>query len=177
MARSTLIRPVVAALVLALLAGCTPRSAAEELDAATRVQQMYAKYKADDFPSVPDMSAVAARALLDSTNAVLLDVREDRERRVSIIPGAIDRRRFEAMVDSLGERPVIVYCTIGYRSAKATLKLRKKGVNATNIAGGILAWSHAGGEVIDPATGESTHKLHVYGSRWNLLPPGWEGIW
>ena len=51
------------------------------------------------------------------------------------------------------------------------------GVRAYNLAGGILAWVQAGGPVVDGRTGTPTRRVHVYGRKWNLLQPGWEGIW
>jgi rhodanese-related sulfurtransferase len=41
------------------------------------------------------------------------------------------------------ERPVVVYCRSGARSAMAVAALRAGGYEATNLAGGILAWDEA----------------------------------
>lgn len=41
------------------------------------------------------------------------------------------------------ERPVVVYCRSGARSGMAVAALRAGGYDATNLAGGILAWDEA----------------------------------
>lgn len=40
-------------------------------------------------------------------------------------------------------RPVLVYCRSGARSGMAVAALRAGGYDATNMAGGILAWDEA----------------------------------
>jgi adenylyltransferase/sulfurtransferase len=42
------------------------------------------------------------------------------------------------------DRPVLVHCRSGARSARATALLRRHGFNATNMVGGYLAWEAAG---------------------------------
>ncbi len=44
--------------------------------------------------------------------------------------------------------PLLVYCRSGNRSARATALLRREGYDATNVAGGMLAWADAGAEVV-----------------------------
>ena len=44
------------------------------------------------------------------------------------------------------DEEVVVHCRSGGRSAKATKLLREKGYNASNLDGGVLAWS----DEIDP---------------------------
>jgi rhodanese-related sulfurtransferase len=49
------------------------------------------------------------------------------------------------------ERPVLVYCHTGSRSAMAVAALRGAGYEAYNLAGGIVAWTAAGLPVTRPA--------------------------
>src|SRR6202012_2023017 len=42
------------------------------------------------------------------------------------------------------ERPVVVYCRSGARSAMATQAFSQAGFDAHNMAGGLLAWDEAG---------------------------------
>jgi len=44
-----------------------------------------------------------------------------------------------------------------------------------NIKGGILAWIHEGLYIVDNKG--KTQKVHVYGSKWNLVPDGYKGVW
>jgi hypothetical protein len=71
---------------------------------------------------------------------------------------------------------IVVYCTIGVRSGRYTKKLIRKGFDAHNLAGGVLAWAHSGGEFVD-LKGNRTDTVHVYGEEWDLLPPGYMSTW
>ena len=45
----------------------------------------------------------------------------------------------------------IIYCRSGIRSAQACMFLEEQaGIKAINVKGGIIAWHHAGGEIIRP---------------------------
>ena len=91
-----------------------------------------------------DISPEAAKAMVERGEADLVDVREQWEWMTARIPGAtlipmseIDRRIGEIASD----RPVILYCAVGQRSAAVADALRERGhARAFNIAGGIVAW-------------------------------------
>ena len=168
-------KALLAACLLILLAPVGPAGA--QSGAQLRVESMYREYEREAFPGVPAVTAVAARAWADSVDVVFVDVRAPRERRISELPGALSAAEFEQTADRYTDRPVIVYCTIGYRSGIETVALRTRGVEAYNLEGGILAWAHAEGEVVDGVSALPTHRVHVYGRRWNLLPAGWTGVW
>ena len=80
----------------------------------------------------------------------LLDVRLEREREIASIEGAtwIPMAELGARWQELpGDRPLVVYCHTGSRSARATEFLRQRGLaRAQNLRGGIEAWSRE----IDP---------------------------
>ncbi len=75
--------------------------------------------------------------------ALLVDVREQGERDIVVIPGAqwvtLDVIRRGAEDLPTGAR-VLVHCKSGARSAEAVRLLRARGVDAVNITGGVLAW-------------------------------------
>ena len=64
--------------------------------------------------------------------------------------------RCVAQGSDAGVGTVIAYCTIGVRSGFLVRSLRRRGVNAVNMAGSILSWCHAGGELVDGVTGAET---------------------
>lgn len=93
------------------------------------------------------MTVDELKAKLDRKDRfTLLDVRESHELDIASIPGAKVThiplgqvpQRFAELDKSL---PVAVLCRSGGRSAQATHFLRQQGYDATNVAGGILAWS------------------------------------
>jgi rhodanese-related sulfurtransferase len=51
------------------------------------------------------------------------------------------------------DRPVLVHCALGGRSAAATALLAREGFDAINVAGGFEAWRKAGVPTTLPAGG------------------------
>jgi rhodanese-related sulfurtransferase len=63
-------------------------------------------------------------------------------------PAVVER---EGETRSLRERPVVLYCLSGGRSARAVAALRRLGfANPVSLAGGILAWTGDGHPVAVP---------------------------
>ena len=90
-----------------------------------------------------DISPAKARELVEA-GAALVDVRETWEWAASRIPGATLIPMSE-LPQRIGEiptdRPVVVYCAVGQRSAAVVEALRQMGhAQAYNIAGGLVAW-------------------------------------
>jgi len=97
-----------------------------------------------------EVTAVEVRARLEAGEAlVILDVREDEEVTEWAFPGALHiplgqlgARSAEIPVD----RPVVVVCHVGVRSAVAAEALADAGWTAASMAGGAVAWAAAGPE-------------------------------
>lgn len=166
--------------ILALLSSLTACTAgvdagSTEADRRAALAAMIADNH-EAFPDVPTIDAAEVARRLQDGRTVLVDAREPEERAVSRIPGSLGAEEFERRSDELRGREVITYCTVGYRSAEYTRWLRADGWDAVNFAGSILAWTHAGGELVDPE-GRPTRRVHVYGERWNLAADGYETVW
>ena len=115
-----------------------------------------------------------------SKPVVVVDVRTDAETRVSVIRGALTKRAFEARLDAgdFATHAVVAYCTIGYRSAQYVEKLRKeKDLDAYNLRGSVLAWTHAGGELETPEERRATTDVHVFGKDWDLAPSEFDAVY
>ncbi len=139
-----------------------------------KIDDMYNGYK-NEFPDVPDLSTQKAMNLTAEGKTVLIDIREPSEQQVSMLPGAITEKEFMKNPLKYKDAVKIVYCTISYRSGKFAQKLQQKGIPVYNLRGGILAWVHDGGKVYDQ-NGES-HRIHVYGRKWNLVPNSYQAVW
>ncbi len=93
---------------------------------------------------------VDAVRLINHDDAVMLDVREDKEvaeglilDSVHIPLGKLGDRLDE--LANLREKSIIVSCRSGHRSATACARLRKEGFETVyNLKGGVLAWQNAG---------------------------------
>ena len=62
-------------------------------------------------------------------------------------------------------KPVVIYCSIGFRSEKIGERLQKKGYTVYNLYGGIFQWKNDGQEVIN-LDGQPTEKVHCYDAEW-----------
>lgn len=103
-------------------------------------------------------------------NVLILDAREPAEYAVSHIPGAVQAGfdHFNVQqLDSLDKnRPVVVYCSIGYRSEKIANQLKKAGfTQVSNLYGSIFEWVNRGYPLEDE-TGQPTHQIHTFNRMW-----------
>ena len=106
----------------------------------------------DSDDAIPETSVHALKHRRDAGDApFVLDVREPYEAEIASID-ADQLIPVDELADRLHElkadpdEEVVVHCRSGGRSAKATKLLREKGYNASNLDGGVLAWS----DEIDP---------------------------
>jgi rhodanese-related sulfurtransferase len=101
------------------------------------------------FRGVRDISPTVALRYAIQNDALVLDVREQKEYDAGHVPqsvliplGTLEARVAE--LDTYRERPIVVICHGGKRSATACAKLAQLGFQDTyNVAGGILAWKKA----------------------------------
>src|SRR5436190_5261773 len=106
---------------------------------------------ARDEEAIPKMSANELKQKMDAREPFeLIDVREPFEYEIARIDGAklIPLGEISERLDELsGERPIVVHCHSGTRSAQAARLLQQRGfANVYNLEGGIDAWS----DQIDP---------------------------
>ena len=91
------------------------------------------------------------KALLDArdkgeTDFLLVDVREPNEYEIVSIPGSVLIPKNEFLIgDGLAQlpqdKPVILYCKVGSRSAEVLAVLKAAGLSdAQHVGGGVLAW-------------------------------------
>jgi rhodanese-related sulfurtransferase len=106
---------------------------------------------------------------------ILVDNRSEKERLISIIPTAISQKDFERQKETMRDKKIIVYCTIGFRSGRYSQRLMKQGFDAYNLKGGILSWAHNNQKFIN-GDGE-TVRVHVHGKKWSLLPEGYKAVY
>ncbi len=101
------------------------------------------------FSGVKQLSPFAATQMLNSGEAVFVDVRSDNEFKSGHIINArnMPANNFDKHIHELEkhkEKDVIVYCESGMRAQKVISKLRKSGFTSVHtIAGGLGAWEKA----------------------------------
>lgn len=117
-----------------------------------------------------NVTEVLPNEISDEHEVIFLDAREKEEYTVSHIKGArwIGYNTFKAKnIKGLDkDKPIVVYCTVGYRSEKITEKLVKMGYsNVSNLYGGIFEWVHQDKEVYNESL--KTEKIHTYNKDWS----------
>ena len=105
------------------------------------------------------------------SDMLILDARERSEYDVSHLPNAVfvGYNNFEKKtLDSIAkDRPIVVYCSIGYRSEKIAEKLQKQGFSRVyNLYGSIFEWVNQGNVVVDK-NNQPTKKVHTYNKAWS----------
>ena len=97
---------------------------------------------------VRDVAPGEATRLLNHENAIMIDMRSDRDFRDGHIVNAVhapaENSDMSARLDKYRDRPLIVYCRSGQRSMPVCSKLRKQGFEKVyNLKGGVLGWQQA----------------------------------
>ena len=116
----------------------------------------YSQFCRPAAPAMDSISVTDLKVLLDSdrSDVVLIDVRNPAESEVAAIAGAIliplatikTGEAIERIRGLAGEGTLYIHCKLGGRSAQAVELLAEQGISATNVAGGIDAWS----QQVDP---------------------------
>jgi len=121
--------------------------------------------------TVPVITPAQLSAQQQKTHPLLLDTRSDGEYQVSHMDGArfanYDTFDPGQLNDVPKDTPIVVYCSVGYRSERVGEKLQQAGyTNVKNLYGGILEWVNQGYPVYN-ANGK-TDKVHAYSSSWGV---------
>jgi len=126
------------------------------------------------FPDVLWVDAETLAGWMSGTNAgelVLLDVRNSEEQEVSQLHGAQHVDPVHPNVAALGipkDAKVVVYCSIGYRSAAVIEDLEHAGIqNVYNLEGGLFDWANQDRPVYRGE--ERVEEVHPYNRLWGLL--------
>lgn len=127
------------------------------------------------FPEVRPLTVDSLAAWLEDPGRpqpLLLDVRAPDEYAVSHLAGAV---RVDPGLEDLAPlegvakaAPIVVYCSVGYRSAALARRLQQAGfTNVRNLEGSIFAWANAGHPVY--RAGRRVRVVHPYDRLWGLL--------
>ena len=100
----------------------------------------------------------------------ILDAREANEYAVSHINNAIfvgyNNFDFNKIKSKLNKKkPIVIYCSIGYRSEKIADALKAQGYEVYNLYGGIFEWKNQGYAVID-VNNKPTENVHAFDPYW-----------
>ncbi len=102
---------------------------------------------------------------------LILDAREREEFEISHIDGAkfigYDKPDYDVLSEIDKDQPIVLYCSVGYRSEKLGEKLKKRGfTNVRNLYGSIFEWANEGCPLVNE-NGETTNQIHTYNKKWS----------
>lgn len=120
---------------------------------------------------VPHLDVATLKTDLDS-NTIFVDAREKKEYDVSHLKNAVhvgyDSLNLAPLENIDKLQPIIVYCSVGYRSEKVTQKLIVKGyTNVKNLYGGLFEWVNQDGMVVNNQN-QLTDSVHAFSSAWGI---------
>ena len=166
-------RTLAAALLILTAMACTPNDPTESGVDEERWRDIKAEI-VETFPEVDQWSTEqVVEALANESEAPLVvDVRAPNEFAVSHLPGAwnipMDEDLTAALADVSPDRPILIYCSVGYRSARASKELSAAGFTQVhNYLGSIFEWANEGEAVVN-TDGETT-LVHPYDANWGQL--------
>lgn len=130
---------------------------------------------AANYPDVPTITTDSlSNRLADSSRRqpLLLDTRSPEEYAVSHLPGAwrVDPEgtSFPELDAVPRDTPIVVYCSVGYRSARVSSRLQKNGfTQVANLEGSIFQWANEGRPVF--RDGVRVEAVHPYDRTWGTL--------
>ncbi|HEY8467345.1 MAG TPA: rhodanese-like domain-containing protein [Solirubrobacterales bacterium] len=117
----------------------------------------------DQAEAVLSLEPARINALLQSGEAVVIDIRRDYEYEAGHVPGSrhIEINDVSANADSIPrDRTIVFYCRSGNRSGMPAEAFRQAGYEAYNMEGGLTAWVEAG-LPLEPEGGEIAQPLPV----------------
>jgi rhodanese-related sulfurtransferase len=130
-----------------------------------------------EFPGVQTVSADVLLRRYEAPGAklpIIIDVREDGEFLVSHLDDALHLENAESISNVIAERglskdtEIIVYCSVGYRSASVAADLQERGfTQVLNLEHSLFEWANKGYPMTS-ASG-STDKVHPFNKAWSVL--------
>ena len=128
------------------------------------------------FPDVKQLQTDDLHSLLSvppKKPIFLIDARAKEEFHVSHISGAENipynsKEPLKYLINIKPDNPIVVYCSVGYRSSILARKLRSLGFKEVhNLEGSIFKWANEGRPLVQGDT--TVHKVHPYNAHWGSL--------
>lgn len=157
-------------LVAIAMSACRPDTAQPPPNWTALKQEIRVRY-----PAVPVLSTAQLAGWLNrepSDTLLLLDVRAPDEYAVSHLRGAVNAADAEAALAAIAaagaDRRVVLYCSVGYRSADLAARLIERGcTNVFNLEGSIFQWANEGRPVY--RGDEQVSVVHPFDPDWGRL--------
>lgn len=129
----------------------------------------------DEFGDVPQLTTQELAEWLEDSDRpapLLLDAREQDEFEVSHLQGAYLAtdlsQALRVLDDRPRETPIVVYCSVGYRSSRLSRQLKELGwTRVSNLEGSIFQWANEGRPVYRGT--QPVGEVHPFDDHWGQL--------
>jgi rhodanese-related sulfurtransferase len=128
------------------------------------------------YPDVKQIQTAELQSWLtnpDKEPVILIDARHSEEFSVSHISGAKNiphnsKKYLIQLTDIEPDNPIVVYCSVGYRSSILAGRLQDMGFTKVyNLEGSIFKWANEGRPLVQEQA--TVHKVHPYNDSWGSL--------
>ncbi len=130
-----------------------------------------------EFPAVQTVSTDALLmryGAMDDGLPLVIDVREIDEFRISHLDDSLNLESADAIANMITQRglskdtEIIVYCSVGYRSARVAADLQSLGfTHVLNLEHSLFEWANKGYPMINSSG--MTDKVHPFSRAWSVL--------
>jgi len=148
----------------------------KEIDSMSSLAKKSEKIR-KEFPDIEHVESDVVAALAKAREVsplLLVDCRSAEEFAVSHLAGAVNLETTKQVHEYLGSlsvapKSVVIYCSVGQRSAVLTEELQRSKVKGVkNFVGSIFAWANEDRPLVD-SKGEPAEKVHTYNEFWGRL--------
>jgi len=125
-----------------------------------------------EYPQIPFITSDSLQQKLQESapQLVIIDVREAEEFAVSHLETALNIQTGDGVAEQIDAKdtPIVVYCSVGYRSAGVAARLQELGYsNVSNLRHSIFNWAERGYPLANKLG--STDKIHPFNTAWGSL--------
>ncbi len=167
--RTFIFTAILAITVMGIMTGCSHNP--EALTWTEVISDIRNKY-----PDVKQLQTAELQSWLSDHKRgpiFLIDARAKEEFHVSHISGAMNipynsKGPAKFLTNIKPVNPIVVYCSVGYRSSILARKLQTLGYKEVhNLEGSIFKWANEGRPLVQGQT--TVNKVHPYNTRWGSL--------
>ncbi len=128
------------------------------------------------YPDVKQLQTAELQSWLTNSGSkpvIIIDARRKEEFQVSHISGAKNipyniKDPLKYLIDIKPDNPIVVYCSVGYRSSILASKLQTLGFKEVhNMEGSIFKWANEERPLVQGHT--IVYKVHPYNAHWGSL--------
>jgi rhodanese-related sulfurtransferase len=129
----------------------------------------------NEYPDVKQLQTAELQSWLTNSGSkpvIIIDARRKEEFNVSHISGAKNipynsKYPIKYLINIKPDNPIVVYCSVGYRSSILARKLQTLGfIEVHNLEGSIFKWANEGRPLVQEQT--IVYKVHPYNARFTF---------